>query len=280
MVEMVSQGGSDNFPRDGGGPAGQFHAAEMFNVLQAVQFGCGVAARTYTMTVTGGNRVVTIPIFQAVVPDGAGAFVLINKTSATDVSITASHTTLPRNDYVYVNSSGTVTVEDGTATAETGDVEEAPMDALNTNRIMLCKVKVPINQTNVLVVDVYGRAIFTDIYRQRELVAWLANDVQNPSLGTIPVGSWVVPPLLHVTEAFNSYGTDEIRVGYDSDQDAFGLLPAVDSSGFKNMAAGTLEGYNGTLRAAEAYYINGGSEPTTGKAVVILPYRFLVPEVS
>jgi len=105
---------------------------------------------------------------------------------------------------------------------------------------------------------------------------WLADDTQNGALGTLIKNSFVTKVWIHVTEAFNSDGTNQIRVGYDGDEDAFGTLTNVSTTGMKDVTLGVLAGFNGTQRDVEAYYVNGGSEPTAGKACIILEY-YLVP---
>jgi|ETN02SMinimDraft_2_1059926.scaffolds.fasta_scaffold39461_1 hypothetical protein len=156
-IEMVGQGGADNWPQDGGGPGGQLHATEVFNILLALN-GYGVDGYTLTMTVTDANRLVTIPAFEASVPDGSGNATKITYAGG-NATITAAHATLPRVDIVTLDTNGTLAVTAGTATAETGDVQEAPMPALAADEILLAKVKVPAAQTNVLSDDVFGRSI-------------------------------------------------------------------------------------------------------------------------
>ena len=151
-VEMV------DLPADGtANPGGHWHMSELHNLYHAID-GAGVLGRTLDMTVTEANRVVTIPIFNAWVPDGAGALVLVEKASATNISITTAASN-PRTDIIVMDSAGTIAVTDGTATAETGTVEEAPMAALADDEIMLCKVRAVASQSNVLAADVVGRAI-------------------------------------------------------------------------------------------------------------------------
>ena len=147
-----------NNPADGtANPGGHYHGAEMDNVVKAAG-GFGVLLEAYSMTVLENDRVVTIPAFDAVVPDGSGGFKVVSKSSATNITITAAAST-PRTDHIGMDSGGTISVTDGVATAETGDVEEAPMTALAADEIMLCKVRAVADQTNVLAADVVGRAI-------------------------------------------------------------------------------------------------------------------------
>lgn len=89
-------------------------------------------------------------------------------------------------------------------------------------------------------------------------------------MGALLAGTYLAAAHVHVTEAFNSDGTDTLTVGYDADPDAFVTSVDVSTTGVKSVTLGALSGYNGTARAVEAYYVNSGTEPTTGKALVIL----------
>ncbi len=122
--------------------------------------------------------------------------------------------------------------------------------------------------------------LFEDYYPAlaEMLSAWVADDAQNPSLGSLLLYNYVKAVHVHVTEAFDSDGTDLLTVGYDADPDAFATSIDVSTTGVKTVTLGALAGYNGTTRAVEAYYVNGGSEPTAGKALVTLEYyRVPVP---
>lgn len=112
---------------------------------------------------------------------------------------------------------------------------------------------------------------------ERTLKIWVEDGQQNPTLGNIPANAWVTEVRISVTQAFNSDGSDEIRVGYDSDEDAYATLTAVNTTGKKSVTLGAGANYDTTARVAEAYYVNGGSEPTAGKAIVILKYDRLPP---
>lgn len=110
------------------------------------------------------------------------------------------------------------------------------------------------------------------------LSAWVTSASQNPSMGNLPADTYVFNVRMHPTEAFNSDGTDEIRVGYDGVEAAFATLTDVSTTGVKTVTLGASAGYNATARAVEAYYVNGGTEPTTGKALVILEYYRVVTQ--
>jgi len=109
------------------------------------------------------------------------------------------------------------------------------------------------------------------------LVAWVADDKQTASMGKLPANAVVTNVRIQVTEAFNSDGTDLISVGYSGAATAFATTTDVSTTGIKSPTLGTSAGFNATARDVEAYYTNGGSEPTTGKALVVLEF-YRVPE--
>ncbi len=148
-----------NNPADGtSNPAGHFHGAEFDNLTRAMN-GQGVLASTLSATVTGANMVVTIPAFEALVPDGSGGTTRISKTSSTDVTISTADGSNPRVDIIQVDANGNVTATAGTATAETGTVLEAPMPSLDSDAIMLSKVKVGTGVSVIGTDKVFGRAV-------------------------------------------------------------------------------------------------------------------------
>jgi hypothetical protein len=104
------------------------------------------------------------------------------------------------------------------------------------------------------------------------LTGWVADDAQNPSLGTLPANSYVTDVRIQVTEAFDSDGTDQIEVGFDTDTNGYATLTDVSSLGILTPTMGVFAGFNSTARAVEAYYRNSGTEPTTGKALVTVEY--------
>ena len=101
---------------------------------------------------------------------------------------------------------------------------------------------------------------------------WVTSGTQNPPLGILPVGASVYDVDIDVQQAFNSGGSDEIQVGHDSDNDAYATLTDVSTTGVKSVTLGAGIGYLSVARQIEAYYVNGGGEPTTGKALVTLFY--------
>lgn len=106
--------------------------------------------------------------------------------------------------------------------------------------------------------------------KPRSPQVWVTKDVQNPDIGILPAHTYVLRAHVHVTEAFNSDGTDTLTVGWDSDSDAIITSVDVSTTGIKTVTLGSNVGYNSVARKMEAYYVNGGSEPTTGKAFILL----------
>lgn len=104
------------------------------------------------------------------------------------------------------------------------------------------------------------------------MVAWVQFDSQNPSLGVLPAYSVVTGVLIQVVAAFNSDGDDTISVGYDAAPEAYATSTDVSSTGLKAVTSGALVGYNATSRSIEAYYVNSGTEPTEGSAIVVLEF--------
>ena len=132
------------------------HAAEIKNWRQAMGGG-GIVGHSLTLTVTEANRVITVPAFNAWVPNGSGGLVYVAHAGA-NVNVTASASN-PRMDLLTLDSSGNLGMADGVATAETGDVEEAPTTALDDDEILIAVVRNPANQAAVLAADIRGRGV-------------------------------------------------------------------------------------------------------------------------
>ncbi len=112
------------------------------------------------------------------------------------------------------------------------------------------------------------------------LVAWVADDKQTASMGKLPANSVVTTVRIQVTEAFNGSGTDLISVGYSGSATAFATTTDVSTTGIKSPTLGSSAGFNATARDVEAYYTNGGGEPTLGKALVILEFYRVPAQVA
>lgn len=103
-------------------------------------------------------------------------------------------------------------------------------------------------------------------------MGWITSGTQGVTIGTLPAYSYVHSVRVHVTEAFDSDGTDTLSVGRVGDEDAFGAAVDVSTTGVKAVTLGAEAGYNATGVNVRGYYFNGGSEPTTGKALVVVEY--------
>ena len=141
--------------------------------------------------------VVTIPIISGLVTDGAGGFKFVNKTSTTAVTIAAADSSDPRTDIITIDSSGNVTKTDGTPTTETGDVEEAPMPALATDEILLCKVRVEAGVSVIATDKVVGRAI--NIAKQGIIIRKSADQTHTQSNTTLEDDADLLFPVIAST---------------------------------------------------------------------------------
>jgi hypothetical protein len=123
---------------------------------------------------------------------------------------------------------------------------------------------------------------FIQAYDQRPTVervgGWLADNIQgviNLGPGKLPPNSLVLRAGIVVTEAFNSDGTDMIKIGGSGNADRYVGNTDVSTTGSKTPAAGssaTPPAVSAGGDVVTATYSNGGSEPTTGKAYVWLEY--------
>ena len=102
------------------------------------------------------------------------------------------------------------------------------------------------------------------------LSLWISHGGQSRDMGILKTGSYYINGHVHVTEAFNSDGSDTLIVGYSGDTDAFIESIDTSSTGIKSVTVGAAKGYNSTARTITATYTAGGSAPTAGKALVIL----------
>lgn len=100
--------------------------------------------------------------------------------------------------------------------------------------------------------------------------AWVTSGRQSVLMGTAEKPFYFVAAYVHVTEAFNSDGTDTIIIGDDGDDDGFITSLDVSTTGVKSVTLGAFNGYNSSSRNIRIAYSNGGSEPTTGKAFVMI----------
>ena len=100
--------------------------------------------------------------------------------------------------------------------------------------------------------------------------AWVTYGRQTVDLGSLPADTYIMRAHVHVTEAFNSDGTDTLTVGSDANPDAIVASIDVSTTGIKTATLGVSAGYNSTAQPMKIFYANSGTEPTTGAAIVIL----------
>ena len=89
---------------------------------------------------------------------------------------------------------------------------------------------------------------------------------------------YVVRVNVHVTEAFNSDGGDTLVIGHPDNTDGYGESVDVSSTGVKTVTLGSDIGYDATNREVQAVYSNGGTEPTTGKAYIVIEFMPSPPQ--
>ena len=85
---------------------------------------------------------------------------------------------------------------------------------------------------------------------------------------------------LEVLTAFDGSGTDQIRIGHSTDNDAFGTLTDVSTTGIKTVTAGAGIGYDATPRQVIFEYVAGGGDPSNGSAVITLEFLLLPPQIT
>jgi len=106
----------------------------------------------------------------------------------------------------------------------------------------------------------------------KSLSAWATNSSMTPALGTLPADSYVYAVDVHVTQAFNSDGTDLLVVGWSGTTNALATSVDVSSTGVKSVTLGASAGYNSASHAVIATYTAGGSAASAGKALVVVRY--------
>lgn len=99
---------------------------------------------------------------------------------------------------------------------------------------------------------------------------WVTHSRQTVDKGSVPADMYVLRGHCHVLEEFDSDGTDTITVGTDADPDAFITDIDVSTTGVKSVTLGARAGFTQDASPIKFFYANGGSEPTTGKALITL----------
>lgn len=133
------------------------HGCELDNLHRAASR-FGVIGHSISATVTEVDLDIVLPAFDYVAPDGSGGFVRVSYAGGT-LTGSANASGNPRNDLCVGDASGNVTLRDGTPTAETGDVEDAPMVSLASDEIVLFKVRRESGSTAIRSTDISPRAI-------------------------------------------------------------------------------------------------------------------------
>ena len=108
----------------------------------------------------------------------------------------------------------------------------------------------------------------------RPLMLVVTHRNPNPVLGALPKYSYVYNVRMEVIEAFD--GGITLKVGNETDDDAYCTATAVASLGIKSPSAGAGVGYDDTSRTVKALVVGTA---TQGKAIVIVEW-FYVPRVN
>ena len=112
------------------------------------------------------------------------------------------------------------------------------------------------------------------------MFGWVADNKQTCFLGTLPCFSYVLRVQMHCTELFNSDAADEVSIGWTGDTDALATATDVSAAGVLAPALGANAGYNATEQDVNAYYVNGGSEPTQGKCLCVVEFIRVPIQIS
>lgn len=117
------------------------------------------------------------------------------------------------------------------------------------------------------------------MYHYLRAVIGISNKDTDVVMGVLPPNCIVLNPFLSVSTAFNSGGGDTLIVGHGSNDDAYGESKSIAS--LITLADFTAGAELGILQAGKKvllHYASSGSAPTTGKAVVILPF-LIIPKL-
>lgn len=114
----------------------------------------------------------------------------------------------------------------------------------------------------------FGSGVAVD---RKILWAWMTSATQLVTLGRTPIGAYPTAVHLYVSTAFDSDGTDQIEIGTAGTPNLFLALTDVSTVGLKTVTCSTV-GYRTTSLTVIGTYLNGGSEPNHGRALVGLEY--------
>jgi hypothetical protein len=134
------------------------HAAELLNLVRAAH-GAGVVDSSVQVTVTGTDRDITFPAFDAYVPNGSGGLTFIAFAGATK-TVSLGNADDPFTGIAVLDASGNLDIREGPATEEVGDVEEAPVPDLEADEILILKFRMDAGAAVLPVANVEGRAIY------------------------------------------------------------------------------------------------------------------------
>lgn len=137
--------------------------------------------------------------------------------------------------------------------------------------------KITLNASNLgYTADSGVGTINRDLDREHVFSGWVTHAAQTKTLGVVKGPIKVHAVEVYVHEAFNSDGTDNLTVGHDSGTSAWMGVVDVATTGDKTPAAGSAASYrSSTSTTIKAYYANGGTEPTTGKALVKIRFSYV-----
>ena len=106
------------------------------------------------------------------------------------------------------------------------------------------------------------------------LSGFLTSSKQTLTLGSFREPRKVLRAHIEVITGFNGSGTDQIRIGHNTDDDAYVTLTDVSSAGILSVTLGSGVGYDSTPREVIAQYVAGGGQPTQGSVIVTLEILF------
>lgn len=139
------------------------------------------------------------------------------------------------------------------------------------------------NSTNYIGIDHYTQTVSGKIREKQTIQTWVTHETQSATLGLVPSNVVFIGARIEVTEAWNSDGTDTISVGLAAAHTYFVNAVDVTTIGTKTATMNALfsgSGFEASATTVVAYYENGGTEPTTGRAIVTIEYILVDDEPS
>lgn len=130
----------------------------VLNLLRGIE-GVGVLADSIGATVTGADRVVTLPAFGAQAWNAAHTILKAQSYAGGDLTHDVG-STYPRVDLgVWDDSDATCKIVKGTPTEEVGDVAEAPEPDITQDQHIIYRVRIPASASFIAAADVKPRAV-------------------------------------------------------------------------------------------------------------------------